>query len=111
MATNKNTDMENRQNAMDDQQTAQAAQSETMGDTEPVKPAAPEKVDIYIERANGNDEPNLQVCVNGVMYLLPKGKNSTVPKAVYDEIMRSRRARDRMDERMDELREAAKQPE
>lgn len=79
--------------------------------TKETKNAGPEKVEIYIERANGNDEPNMQVCVNGVMYLLPKGKTSMVPKAVYDEIMRSRRAMVRMDERAEELREAAKQPE
>ena len=70
----------------------------------------PEKQDIYIERGSANEEPNLQVCVNGVMYLLPRGKTSTVPLAVYNEIMRSRRAREMQDQRMDELRGAAQQP-
>ena len=73
--------------------------------------AAPEKMDIYIERGSANEEPNLQVCINGVMYLLPKGKRSTVPLEVYNEIMRSRRAREQQDQRMEELRGAAKQPE
>jgi len=68
------------------------------------------KREIFIERASGNEEPNLQVCVNGVMYLLPKGKSSWVSAEVYEEIMRSRRARDRMDRRAEELRKAAKQP-
>lgn len=76
----------------------------------PAVPKEPEKKDIYIERGSANDDPNLQVCVNGVMYLLPKGKTSTVPVAVYNEIMRSRRAREQQDQRMEELRDAAKQP-
>lgn len=70
----------------------------------------PEKKDIYIERGSANDDPNLVVCVNGVTYLLPKGKTSTVPLAVYNEIMRSRRAREQQDQRMDKLRCAAQQP-
>ena len=74
------------------------------------KEAAPEKMDIYIERGSVNEEPNLQVCVNGVMYLLPKGKTSTVPLAVYNEILRSRRAREQQDQRREELRGAAQQP-
>ena len=75
--------------------------------TQPEVPKVPEKMDIYIERGSSNDDPNLQVCVNGVMYLLPKGKTSTVPLAVYNEIMRSRRAREQQDQRMNELRDAA----
>jgi hypothetical protein len=67
-------------------------------------------VDIFIERASGNDEPNLMVGINGVNYLLPKGKTSKVPKAVYEEIMRSRRAQATADEAIDGMKEAAKQP-
>lgn len=69
---------------------------------------AEERKEIYIERGAANEEPNLTVCVNGVMYQLPKGKTSKVPIAVYNEIMRSRRARDQQDQRMDQLRNAAK---
>lgn len=75
-----------------------------------VTPKEPEKKDIYIERGSANEDPNLLVCVNGVTYLLPKGKTSTVPLAVYNEIMRSRRAREMQDQRMEELRGAAEQP-
>ena len=67
-------------------------------------------VDIFIDRAIGNDEPNLMVGINGVNYLLPKGKTSKVPKAVYEEIMRSRRAQATADEAIDGMKEAAKQP-
>ena len=99
MATNKNN------------QTAEAPTVPEVTQPEaPTVPKEPEKKDIYIERGSANDDPNLQVCVNGVMYLLPKGKTSTVPLAVYNEIMRSRRAREQQDQRMEELRGAAQQP-
>lgn len=71
-----------------------------------------ERVEIYIERAQGNDEPNLFVSVNGYNCLLPKGKTSLVPKSVADEINRARRAQRRLDATIDALKEAAaKQPE
>lgn len=68
-----------------------------------------ERVEIYIERAQGNDEPNLFVSVNGYNCLLPKGKTSLVPKSVADEINRARRAQQRLDATIDALKEAAKQ--
>lgn len=77
--------------------------------TQPEVAKEPEKREIYIERGSANEEPNFQVCVNGVMYLLPRGKTSNVPLAVYNEIMRSRRAREQQDQRVEELRGAAEQ--
>lgn len=68
------------------------------------------RVDIYIERGYANDEPNLLVSVNGKNFLLPKGKTSTVPAYVADEINRSRRAQARRDQRVEELTEKAKAP-
>lgn len=73
---------------------------------------APEKVkrvSIFIPRAQGNDEKNLLVSVNGVNYLLPKGQTSEVPEFVAAEIQRSWKAQARYDQRVDELKEAAKQ--
>lgn len=64
--------------------------------------------EISIPRGYANDEPNLFVSVNGVNYLLPKGKKSKVPKYVADEIRRSWRAQEAMDQRIDELLEASK---
>ena len=69
-----------------------------------------ELVEIFIERATGKEEPNMMVGINGVNYLLPRGKTSKVPKVVYDEIMRSRRAQATADENINELKEAANQP-
>ena len=68
-----------------------------------------ERVEIYIERGNANDEPNLFVSVNGYNCLLPKGKTSLVPKSVADEINRARRAQQRLDATIDALKEAAEQ--
>ena len=55
------------------------------------------KVEVFIPKGYGNDEPNLFVGVNGVSYLLPKGKKSMVPPFVADEIERARRAETDMD--------------
>lgn len=67
-------------------------------------------VNVFIDRANGKEDPNLMVGVNGVNYLLPRGKTSKVPKVVYDEIMRSRKAQEKQDQTISELKEAAQQP-
>ena len=48
-----------------------------------------ERVEIFIPRASDREDPNLFAAVNGVNYLLPRGKKSCVPKAVADEIERS----------------------
>ena len=59
--------------------------------------------DIYIERGYDGDDPNLFVCVNGVTYVLPKGKTSNVPWYVAKEIRRSRGAQEVMDEHVDQM--------
>lgn len=66
-----------------------------------------EKVEVFIPKGYANDEPNLFVSVNGVGYLLPKGKTSTVPKAIAEEIARSNKAQQKMDENIDKMLEAA----
>lgn len=75
----------------------------------PAKKKKVKRVSIHIPRAEGNDEKNLLVSVNGVNYLLPKGQTSEVPDFVAKEIQRSWKAQNRYDQRMDELKNAAKQ--
>lgn len=70
--------------------------------------AAPERVEIFIPKGYANDEPNLFVSVNGVNYLLPKGKKSSVPPAIAAEINRSLKAQEKMDENIDKMLEASK---
>ena len=68
-------------------------------DTKPETNADEERVDVFVPRAgDGTGDPNLQVTVNGVCFLLPRGKTSSVPKYVYEEIQRSYRAQERYDE-------------
>ena len=66
-----------------------------------------DRVEIFIPKGNINDDPNLFIGINGKNFILPKGKKSMVPKYVYDEIERSRKAEDAMDERSAALVDAA----
>lgn len=75
---------------------------------EPVMPQAEEKVEIFVPRGYANDEPNLLISVNGVNYLLPRGKSSKVPKFVADEFYRGQRAQQALDEKQAQMLEAAK---
>ena len=53
---------------------------------------ADKRVEIFIPRGAEREDPNLFVGINGVNYLLPRGKKSMVPLAVAAEIERSGRA-------------------
>ena len=101
MATNKKTE------------TAEAVETvtETTETTETASEAIDAKDDrvwVHIPKATGNEEPNLFVGVNGVNYLLPKGKKSLVPAHVAAEINRSFKAEEKMDEHIEEMLEASK---
>lgn len=64
-----------------------------------------ERVEVFIPRGYANEEPNLFVGVNGVNYLLPRGKKSLVPQAVARELERARKAQDALDRRIELLTE------
>ena len=62
--------------------------------TAPQEPAPqepkPKRVKIFVPRAASNrEDPNLFVGINGVNYLIPKGKTSEVPDFVAEEIRRA----------------------
>lgn len=57
------------------------------------------RVEVFIPRAAANEDPNLFVGVNGVNYILPRGKTSLVPPHVKAEIERSQKAELAADER------------
>ena len=65
------------------------------------------RVDVFVPRGYANDDPNLFVCVNGVNYILPKGKTSNVPVHVADEVKRSIKAQQKQDENSDALLQQA----
>ena len=70
--------------------------------------ATDNRVEIFVPKGYANDDPNLFISVNGVNYLLPKGKKSKVPDFVAEEFYRSQRAQERMDANMEQMLEASK---
>ena len=79
-------------------------------ETETVVEKKDERVPLDIPRGQANDEPNVFISVNGVGFLLPKGKRSMVPPYVKAEYERSVAAQSKMDEHVNEMLEAANQP-
>ena len=67
-----------------------------------------ERVDIFVPKGYANDEPNLMIAVNGVNYLLPKGKSSKVPAYIAEEFYRSQKAQETRDSNSEKLLEASK---
>ena len=76
----------------------------------PKPPVVPdeEREEIHVPKGYANDEPNLLISVNGVNYLLPRGKTSKVPKFIAEEFYRSQKAQAALDKRVDEMLEASK---
>lgn len=87
---------------------AMKAQMEAEQKNDAAAPAEEEKVEIHVPRGYANDEPNLLISINGVNYLLPRGKSSKVPKHVADEFYRSRNAQAALDDRVSQMIEASK---
>ena len=50
---------------------------------------------VFVPRGASNEDPNVFISVNGVNYLLPKGKESLVPKEVAAEYRRAMAACER----------------
>lgn len=76
--------------------------------SKPAETTKDNRVEVFVPKGYANDDPNLFVSVNGVNYLLPKGKKSLVPAHVAAEIERSKRAQERQDEKMEQMLEASK---
>ncbi|MBQ2960808.1 MAG: hypothetical protein IJE09_06265 [Oscillospiraceae bacterium] len=67
---------------------------------------ADKRVEIFIPRGADREDPNLFVGINGVNYLLPRGKKSMVPLTVAAEIERSGKAADIFYESVDGMKQA-----
>ena len=87
---------------------AKAAETATDSEAKSEAPAADDRVEVFVPRGYGNDEPNMVIGVNGVNYVLPRGKTSLVPKFVAEEFYRGRKAQEALDKRVDEMLEASK---
>ena len=64
------------------------------------------RVEVSIPRGGDREDPNYFVAINGMSYLLPRGRKSAVPPEVAAEIARAERARDALDETMGALQRA-----
>lgn len=62
-----------------------------------------ERVEVFIPKGYAGEDPNYLVSINGMNYLLPRGKKSLVPLCVAGEIQRSQRAQNLVDQRVDAL--------
>ena len=76
--------------------------------TKPVEAAKDNRVEITVPKGYANDDPNDIIVINGVNYVLPRGKKSMVPDFVAEEFYRSQRAQDKLDETMEQMLEASK---
>ncbi len=63
-----------------------------------------ELVEVTPPRVSGNNDANFLIGLNGVNYILPRGKKSMVPKAVAEEFYRAQAAQEKMFEEQEALR-------
>ena len=65
--------------------------------------AESKRVSVFIPRGASNEDPNLFVSINGVNYLLPRGKESLVPECVARVIDQANKAKEAGDRRIDQM--------
>lgn len=96
---------------MKNNEAAQEGQHEARQEVrQEIRPVEDNRVEITIPRGDKRDDPNLFVSINGVNYLLPRGKTSLVPPEVAQEVRRSWEAERLMDEHAQELMDRGRQP-
>ena len=66
------------------------------------------RVELFVPRGYANEDPNHHIQVNGVNYILPRGKKSLVPDFVAAEFYRGQRAAEKRDENSAQMLEEAK---
>ena len=76
--------------------------------SKPTETVKDNRVEIFVPKGYANEDPNLFIGVNGVNYLLPKGKKSLVPDFVAAEFERTKKAEARQDEKIEQMLEASK---
>jgi len=79
-------------------------------DGQPAEPTAYEKgrVEVFVPAGKDREDPNLFLSVNGVGYLLPKGRRLLVPPEVAEEYQRSLREAVRYAAKKKAFQQAAK---
>ena len=76
--------------------------------SKPTETVKDNRVEVFVPKGYANDDPNLLIGVNGVNYLLPRGKKSLVPDFVAEEFNRTLAAQERLDKNMEQMLEASK---
>ena len=66
------------------------------------------RIEVFIPRGGDRADPNLFVGINGVNYLLPRGKKSMVTPAVAGEIARGEKAAEQLYESMAVMKNTGK---
>ena len=66
--------------------------------------------EIFVPKGRKDEEQNLFISVNGVNYLIPRGKKSTVPSFVAEEYRRSLAAQEALDAYIDQKLSEAQKP-
>ena len=67
-----------------------------------------DRVEVFVPRTPGNNDPNLIIVLNGKNYVLPKGQKSLVPQAVAEEYERGQRAQHKVDNAIFDMVEKAR---
>ncbi len=88
-------------------ETTKKATNETANET---TKKAENRVEIFIPRGRSNEDPNFFISVNGVNYLLPRGKKSLVPECVAAEYNRAQEAEAALYAKQDEMIQQSQQP-
>lgn len=76
--------------------------------SKPVEKVKDDRVEIFVPKGYANEDPNMFISINGVNYLLPRGKKSLVPAAVAEVFYRSQKAQEYLDRTMEQMLEASK---
>ena len=76
--------------------------------SKPAENTTDNRVEVFVPKGYANDDPNDVIGVNGVNYVLPRGKKSMVPDFVAAEFYRSQRAQDNQDQNIEQMLEASK---
>lgn len=66
--------------------------------------------EIFVPKGRKDEEQNLFISINGVNYLIPRGKKSTVPHFVAEEYRRSLEAQEALDAYIDQKLSEAQKP-
>lgn len=78
--------------------------------SETTKTKKDNRVEIFVPRGRSNEDPNMFISVNGVNYLLPRGKKSFVPDFVAYEYERAMAAESALYERKTQMIEQGQEP-